>query len=186
VNINKNMKNLIRSIWHLMLHGSYPQTMISQGDISLIVYDFDGVMTDNRVIVDQNGIESVRVTRADGLGARMIMKLNITQIILSTETNPVVDARAKKLSIDAITGVDNKAEKLMEYCAERKIPLENVMYVGNDLNDLDVMRISGYAISPSDAHPKIKKIAHFVTRARGGEGVVKEIAEALTALKKAE
>lgn len=146
-------------------------------DIALIVYDFDGVMTDNRVFVDQNGIEQVRVSRSDGLGVDMIRKLGFHQIILSTETNFVVKARAAKISIEAITGCDDKKIRLREYCEKKGIRLKEVIYFGNDLNDMGVMKIVGYAVAPSDAHRKIKEISHLVTRSKGGDGVIREFAD---------
>ena len=120
--------------------------------IILIVYDFDGVMTDNKVYVDQNGNEMVQVSRADGLGVEGIRKLGLQQIILSTETNPVVAARAKKLDLFCIQGVNNKVQALVDYCENLQIELSNVAYVGNDINDLEVMKIVGTTLCPADAH----------------------------------
>ena len=148
-------------------------------DIDLIVYDFDGVMTDNRVIVFQDGTEAVVVNRADGLGVDRFRELGIPQLILSTETNPVVKARAAKLRIELIASCKDKKLALKNYCAQNGYDLNKVMYIGNDLNDLEVMRIVGFPIAPADAHPKIKKIAKLVTEAKGGEGVVKELSDYL-------
>ena len=105
--------------------------------IKLIVYDFDGVMTDNKVFVDQKGNEQVQVSRADGIGVSEIRKLGIFQMILSTETNHVVAARAKKLDLLCIHGVNNKALALKDYCEDHQISLSDVAYVGNDINDFD-------------------------------------------------
>jgi len=146
-------------------------------DISLIVYDFDGVMTDNRVIVFQDGTEAVIVNRADGLGIDYFRGLGIPQLILSTETNPVVTARAAKLRIEVIASCKDKKIALEDYCMQNGYDLNKTMYVGNDLNDLEVMKIVGFRVAPSDAHPEIIRIAKLVTKARGGEGVIKELAE---------
>ena len=144
-------------------------------DIDLIVYDFDGVMTDNRVIIFQDGTEAVIVNRADGLGVNRFRSLGIPQLILSTETNPVVKARAAKLCIEVIASCKDKKNALENYCAQKGYNLNRVMYVGNDLNDLEVMRVVGFPIAPADAHPKIKKIAKLITEAKAGEGVIKEL-----------
>jgi len=149
--------------------------------IDLIVYDFDGVMTDNRVIVFQDGTEAVVANRADGLGVDRFRSLGLPQLILSTETNPVVKARAAKLHLEVIDSCKDKKNALENYCAQRSYDLNRVMYVGNDLNDLDVMRIVGFPVAPADAHPKIKKVAKLTTEARGGEGVIKELSDYLTA-----
>jgi len=144
-------------------------------DIDLIVYDFDGVMTDNRAIVFQDGTEAVIVNRADGLGVECLRALKISQLILSTETNPVVKVRAAKLGLEVISSCNDKKYTLMNYCVKNGHELQKVIYVGNDLNDLEVMKIVGFSIAPADAHPDIKFIAKLVTKAKGGEGVIREI-----------
>ena len=143
--------------------------------LSLIVYDFDGVMTDNKVYVDQDGKERVQVNRADGLGIAEIKKLGIEQIIISTEKNPVVAARAKKLEIPCFHGVDDKKEILLEFCVKNNIDLQRVAYVGNDINDLEVMTIVGYSFCPNDSHESIKKIANYLLKTKGGNGVIREL-----------
>ena len=148
-------------------------------DIDLIVYDFDGVMTDNRVIIFQDGTEAVIVNRADGLGIDRFRSLGIPQLILSTETNPVVKARAAKLHLEVIVSCKDKKIALENYCAQKGYDLNRVMYIGNDLNDLEVMRIVGFPVAPADAHSKIKKLAKLTTEAKGGEGVVKELSDYL-------
>ena len=143
----------------------------------LLVYDFDGVMTDNRVLVFQDGTEAVFVNRSDGWGVAQLRKAGFRQIILSTETNPVVSARANKLQIEVVQGSSDKARDLVAYCQTNSIDLTKVLYIGNDLNDLDAMRLVGFPIAPADAHPEVLRIAKHVTCARGGEGVVKELSE---------
>lgn len=148
-------------------------------DIDLIVYDFDGVMTDNRVIVFQDGTEAVIVNRADGLGVDRFRSFGIPQLILSTETNPVVKSRAAKLHLKVIASCKDKKSALENYCAQNGYDLNRVMYIGNDLNDLEVMKIVGFPVAPADAHPEIKKVAKLTTEAKGGEGVVKELSDYL-------
>jgi len=146
-------------------------------DIDLIVYDFDGVMTDNRVIIFQDGTEAVVVNRSDGLGIDHFRRLGIPQLILSTETNPVVKARAAKLRIEVISSCEEKQLALKNYCAQKGFDLNRVVYIGNDLNDLEVMKIVGFPVAPADAHPIIQKVAKVITEAKGGEGVVKELSD---------
>lgn len=146
-------------------------------DIDLIVYDFDGVMTNNRVIVFQDGTEAVIVNRADGLGVNCFRNLGIPQLILSTETNPVVKARAAKLSLEVIASCEDKKIALENYCAQNGFDLNKVIYIGNDLNDLEVMKIVGFPVAPADSHPKIKKVAKLITEAKGGDGVIKEVSD---------
>lgn len=144
--------------------------------IKIVISDFDGVMTDNRVLIDENGKESVYVSRADGQGINILRSLGIDLIIISTEMNGVVEKRASKLKVKCIHGVTNKAECMTEYCRENNIPLKNVVYIGNDINDYDAMQLAGIKIVPCDAYEEVKSIADYVTMAKGGYGVVREIA----------
>jgi len=146
----------------------------------LIVYDFDGVMTDNKVIVREDGLESVACNRGDGMGINMIKKLDIPQIILSTETNPVVLARAQKIGIPAIGGSKNKRAALQDYCAQNSITMHRTYFVGNDMNDYEAMKSAGFGIAPRDAHLDVKELAGIVTMAIGGAGVIRELADLLT------
>ena len=143
--------------------------------INLIVYDFDGVMTNNKVYIDQNGIEMVVVNRADGLGISEIKKIGIEQIIISTEKNPVVTARARKLDVPCAQGISNKKDYLIDYCNKNNIDIARVAFVGNDINDKDAMKIAGITFSPSDAHPSIRSITDHVLKSKGGDGVAREI-----------
>jgi YrbI family 3-deoxy-D-manno-octulosonate 8-phosphate phosphatase len=136
-------------------------------------------MTDNRVWVNEDGIESVAVNRGDGMGVSMIRKRGIPQIILSTERNRVVQARADKLQIPAIQGSDNKEHDLAVYCLKHSVDLSRVLYVGNDINDLAVMQTVGFRVAPADAVSEILAIADYVTKSVGGGGVVREIALSL-------
>ena len=144
-------------------------------NIKLIVYDFDGVFTDNRVILREDGLESVIVNRADGLAIRILKNMGIGQIILTTETNKVVEARAKKLAIPIIKGVDNKKDILIAYCKQNMISLKDVLYVGNDINDIEIMAIVGYPVCPSDAYEEIKNISKIILSVPGGAGVVRDL-----------
>ena len=154
--------------------------VIEPYNIHLIVYDFDGVMTDNRAIVMQDGTEAVVVNRADGLGVDFIRKAGIPQLILSTESNPVVQARGRKLKIDVVQNCGNKKEALIEICSENGYDISKVVFIGNDLNDLEVMKIAGFTFCPSDAHNNIINITDHILKAKGGDGVVRELLDLLT------
>lgn len=149
--------------------------MILKNKIKLIVYDFDGVMTDNRVLVSEDGSEAVFCNRSDGMAVIKMKKLGIKQIIISTETNKVVSMRAKKLSIEVLQGIEDKATVLKKYCLKFKIKLNDVMYVGNDTNDLEAMKLVGVGVAPADADESIKKISKIVTKSKGGYGVIREL-----------
>jgi YrbI family 3-deoxy-D-manno-octulosonate 8-phosphate phosphatase len=144
-------------------------------NIKLIVYDFDGVMTDNKVYFDQDGNEMIQVNRADGLGVAEIKKLGIKQIIISTEKNSVVTARANKLGIYCLQGIEIKKKALIDYCYKNDYKLQNVAYIGNDINDKDAMQNAGITFCPADAHDSIKEIADHVLITKGGHGVIREL-----------
>jgi 3-deoxy-D-manno-octulosonate 8-phosphate phosphatase (KDO 8-P phosphatase) len=146
-------------------------------NIDALVFDFDGVLTNNLVHLNSNGIESVTCSRADGLAFDVLRKLEKPTYILSTEKNQVVTARAKKLKIPALQGVNNKVETLKEMANKEGFDLHNILYVGNDLNDYQVMQLCGYTACPSDSHIKIKGISDVVLKTRGGEGVIRELLE---------
>ena len=147
--------------------------------IKLIFYDFDGVMTNNKVYVDENGKEMVQVNRGDGLGVSEIKKLGIGPIIISTETNPVVSKRAKKLNILCLQGIDNKKATLMDYCQENDIESQQVAFVGNDINDKEVMEVVGITFCPNDAHDSIKNISNHILKTKGGNGVIRDLLDYL-------
>ena len=150
--------------------------------IHAFVFDFDGVITNNKVYVDQYGIESVRCSRADGLAFDVLRKLNKRCFILSTEKNPVVNMRAKKIKIPAIQGVINKSKAVKELSSIHSFYLKNTLYVGNDINDYHVMKICGYSICPADSHPRIKEIADITLKTNGGEGVIRCLLENVLSL----
>jgi 3-deoxy-D-manno-octulosonate 8-phosphate phosphatase (KDO 8-P phosphatase) len=144
-------------------------------DIKLLVYDFDGVMTDNRVLLSEDGVESAFVNRSDGLAISKIKKLGILQIIISTETNPIVAKRSEKLNIDCYHGVENKLQTLKDFLIDKNFDKKNVAYIGNDINDEEVMKYISFPIAPADAYPEILTIASYITKTKGGYGVIREI-----------
>ncbi len=155
---------------------------LSLGDIDLFVFDFDGVLTDNLVYLDQNGVESVSCSRADGLAFDVLRKLKKSVYILSTEKNTVVSSRAEKLGVPVLQGIKNKEEALRDLVSRQGYQLANILYVGNDINDYNSMLISGYSVCPADSHPRIKDIANFVLSTNGGKGIVRELLEDVLSL----
>jgi len=150
---------------------------ISLDNIDAFVFDFDGVLTNNLVHLDQNGKEWVSCSRADGLAFDVIRKLEKPSYIMSTEKNLVVSARAKKLKIQVLQGIMNKVDALSTLSENKGYDLSRVLYVGNDLNDFHVMKICGYSACPADSHEKIKELSNIVLNTPGGQGVVRELLE---------
>ena len=152
---------------------------VSHRDLDLLVFDFDGVFTDNTVIVDQHGTESVICNRSDGMGVAMLRAAGLDMAILSTETNPVVAARAAKLSLPVHQGSSDKAADLRSLVAERGADLDRVAFVGNDVNDLPALELVGVPIAVADAVPAVLQAARWITSRPGGHGAVREIADRL-------
>ena len=144
--------------------------------VSLLVLDFDGVLTDDRVYVNQHGEETVAAHRGDGMG---IKKAGIEVVILSKEKNPVVKARADKLGIAVFQGIDEKGPELISILAERGISSENVVYLGNDINDLPCFPLVGLAAAVADSHPLVIEKAQLVLSKNGGYGAVRELCDLL-------
>jgi YrbI family 3-deoxy-D-manno-octulosonate 8-phosphate phosphatase len=143
--------------------------------ISLLIYDFDGVLTDNNVLVSEDGKEYVFCNRSDGLAIKKIKEMGLIQLIISTEKNNIVSARASKIDIPVIQGVENKREILLEYCKKYSINIKETLYIGNDINDIEAMLSVGFPVCPSDAYPEIKKIAKLILPISGGKGVIREL-----------
>lgn len=156
-------------------------TIPSRPHIDLIVFDFDGVLTDNRVYVFEDGREAVCCNRSDGLGCELLRAAGFDLLILSTEVNPVVSARGRKIGVTVRQGERDKGAALSALMVERRLDPARVMYVGNDVNDLAAMKLVGWPTAPADAHASVREIARLVTNARGGDGVVRELADCLTA-----
>jgi 3-deoxy-D-manno-octulosonate 8-phosphate phosphatase (KDO 8-P phosphatase) len=147
---------------------------INLDQLDLIIYDFDGVMTNNLVYLSSDGIETVACNRSDGLAISIIKKYAIRQVIMSSEKNNVVKLRAKKLNIEVIHGIADKKKVLLEFCANNKYKLDRIVFIGNDLNDLEVMKLVAFPICPSDACDEIKFFSKYITKASGGNGVIRE------------
>jgi YrbI family 3-deoxy-D-manno-octulosonate 8-phosphate phosphatase len=146
-----------------------------------VVFDFDGVFTDNTVYVSQDGTESVRCWRGDGLGLQAIQRLGLQVLILSTEVNPVVAARSRKLRVACIQGCDDKGARLDALVRERGLTMDQVAYVGNDVNDLGCLAAVRVPIVVSDAHPSVLAVARLRTERPGGRGAVREVCDLLVA-----
>ncbi len=145
--------------------------------IRLIAFDFDGVFTDNMVYVLQDGTEAVRCYRSDGIGLSKLKALGIELIIISTEANPVVSARANKLKVRCIQDCRDKRAELERLAEELNITLSEVAFVGNDINDRSCLECVGLPIVVRDAFPEVATIALYQTKRPGGHGAVREICD---------
>lgn len=160
-----------------MIGGATADLAARLSAVRLLVFDFDGVFTDNMVYVSQDGVESVRCWRGDGLGLSRLREVQVESLIVSTEVNPVVSVRARKLRVPCMQGVPDKAAALRAACQERAIPLACAGFVGNDINDIPAFEIAGLPICVSDAHPEVVAFALYRTHLPGGHGAVREVCD---------
>ncbi|MFE4418380.1 cytidylyltransferase domain-containing protein [Streptomyces sp. NPDC056817] len=153
-----------------------PGALPTAADVDAVVLDFDGTQTDDRVLIDSDGREFVSVHRGDGLGIAALRDSGLTMLILSTEQNPVVAARARKLRLPVLHGIDRKDLALKQWCEEQGIAPERVLYVGNDVNDLPCFSLVGWPVAVASAHDVVRGAARAVTTVPGGDGAIREIA----------
>lgn len=153
--------------------------IVDSNALDAIIFDFDGVLTDNRVLVFADGTEAVFCNRADGLAFDFFRSVGFPALIVSTETNPVVRARGTKLKAPVFDSVEDKAAAIRDICATEGFSPERLMFVGNDINDLPAMAVVGHAVAVADAHPQVIAAADHVLTQKGGAGVAREIIEAV-------
>ena len=147
--------------------------------IELLVFDFDGVFTDNTVVVDSHGVESVTCWRGDGLGISRAKSLKLKMVIISTETNSVVGHRANKLGLPCLQSIDDKESAIIEYASKVEASLSNVLFLGNDINDIPGFQIVGFPVAVADADPEVFPFVRYQTQTRGGRGAVREICDSV-------
>ncbi|MFD5793278.1 cytidylyltransferase domain-containing protein [Streptomyces diastatochromogenes] len=153
-----------------------PGSLPTYDDIDAVVLDFDGTQTDDRVLIDSDGREFVSVHRGDGLGIAALRRSGLRMLILSSEQNPVVAARARKLKLPVLHGIDRKDLALKQWCEEQGIAPERVLYVGNDVNDLPCFALVGWPVAVASAHDVVRGAARAITTVPGGDGAIREIA----------
>lgn len=148
-------------------------------EVTLVVFDFDGVLTDNRVWVDSEGHEFVAAFRSDSLGIQALHKAGIQTLVLSTEKDGVVSARCRKMGVPVLQGVEDKAARLTEYLKEHELDARSVIFVGNDVNDLTCFDLVGCAVAVADAQPEVLRQADLILTRPGGHGAVRELCDLL-------
>ena len=158
--------------------------MIELHAVRFAVFDFDGVFTDNRVWTNEHGEESIACWRGDALGLRRLAAVGVEHLILSTEVNAAVGARARKIGASCIQGVDDKLPVLQEEASRRGVGLEETAYLGNDVNDADCLDAVGLPVVPADAWPEVVPLAGLVLTRPGGYGCVREFCDAVWLAKK--
>ena len=159
--------------------------MTDLAEIRLVVFDFDGVFSDNRVWTNDRGEESVACYRGDSLGLRRLDEVGVDYFVITQETNDAVPARARKIRIECICGIEDKLPVLRDETERRGVSLEETAYLGNDVNDAECLAAVGLPVVPADAWPEVLPLASLVLTRAGGHGCVREFCDALWSAKRA-
>lgn len=168
---------------HLQSGDALRDRLARMSSIEALILDFDGVLTDDRVLTFADGTEAVMSSRSDGMGIQLLRESGLPMVVISKERNPVTLARCAKLQLEVFTGIDDKVEVMNSWLERTGIALGAAVYVGNDINDLPCMRVVGCSVAPSDAHPHVLAEVDVVLSAAGGGGAVRELADAILALR---
>jgi len=182
----ETLKRAEEMVWYERMEMVHPKVRRRSmpEKIKLLVLDFDGVMTDDRVWVNERGEEMIAANRGDGLGLEALQRGGVEVVVISKERSTVVSARCGKLNLPVIQGVDNKPVILKNYLAETRIDPGQVVYLGNDINDVSCFPIVAYAAVVADAHPVAYRLADRILTKKGGYGAVREICDLILSKKK--
>jgi N-acylneuraminate cytidylyltransferase len=165
-----------KKIEDLLIKHKRDQVDILLKKVKLLVMDVDGVLTDSYVYCDNNGLEMKRFSVRDGMGLGIVKDLGIKTAIITKEKTNIIDFRAKKIRIDYVyKGIDNKMDILEKISLDSGIALENIAYIGDDINDLEVLRAAGFSAVPYNCEEPLKSIADYICQNNGGQGCVREI-----------
>ncbi|HET9063104.1 MAG TPA: 3-deoxy-D-manno-octulosonate 8-phosphate phosphatase [Candidatus Binatia bacterium] len=158
--------------------------MTELADVRLVVFDFDGVFSDNRVWTNDRGEESVACFRGDSAGLRRLDEVGVDYFILTSETNDAVPARARKIRCECVRGIEDKLPVLREELARRGVSPDETAYVGNDINDAECLAAVGLPVVPADAWAEVLPLARIVLTRAGGQGCVRELCDAVWTAKR--
>ena len=159
-------------------------TCLDISNIKAVMFDFDGVFTDNFVYLTAQGEEVVRCSRYDGYGLQYLQNNNYLLAVVSSEKVPLATIRSRKLSLPCFQPISNKLEFVTSYLNDFRLGLDNLCYMGNDINDLDLLLACALPVIPPDSHVSLLACDFFVTQAKGGHGCVRELSDHFTLLLK--
>lgn len=144
--------------------------------IKILLTDCDGCLTDGGMYYSEKGDELKKFNTRDGMGIALLRKQGIITGIITSESVDLNRRRAEKLKLDILeTGCKDKAYAIKKYCEQYGVALENVCYIGDDINDIEAIKMVGMGCCPADAMPEVKAVAKYISKAKGGEGVIREV-----------
>ena len=152
--------------------------MNNKNNIKLVATDIDGVWTDAKMHYTENGDFMKSFSTYDGMGVQLLREKNIDTVIITSENSNIVLQRAKKLKIKNITiGEKNKLERIKKICSDKKIDLSEVAYIGDDINDIEVLKAVGFSALASNSPIKEKIRVDYITTRKGGDGAFREFVD---------
>ena len=147
-------------------------------NIKLVISDVDGVLTDNSIYIDDNGIESKKFSIADGVGTYLARKFGLKIALISARKSKATEIRARQLKIKYVfLGREDKFKVYEMIKKNLKLKDSQITYIGDDLVDVPVLKKAGIAICVKDGSPSVKRYADYITKAKGGEGALREVVE---------
>jgi len=157
-------------------------TQAKLGRVSMLAMDVDGVLTDAGMYYTESGDELKKFTTRDGMGIKMLQAAGLVTAFITREKTAIVERRGQKLAVPEVhQGVDDKLAVLTTLAKKYGLTLDQVAYIGDDVNDLEALRAVGFSAAPADAMPSVLKAVHYVCKKKGGEGAVREIADLILA-----
>ena len=146
--------------------------------IKLILTDVDGVLTDGCMYYSSKGEELKKFHTRDGMAVELLLQKNIKTIIITREKSKIVISRAKKINVFKVySGIKQKDKILNQICTKFKVTPNEIVFIGDDINDEKIMKLIGLSFAPSDATQTTKNIADIITNASGGQGVLREVTD---------
>lgn len=144
----------------------------------MLAMDVDGVLTDGGMYYSEMGDELKKFNTRDGMGIKMLQGAGIVTALITKEKTAIVERRGRKLAVPEVhQGADDKLAVLARMIKKYGLTLDEVAYVGDDVNDLEILQAVGFSAAPADAMPVVLKAVHYVCKKRGGEGAVREVAD---------
>ena len=152
--------------------------MNNKNNIKLVATDIDGVWTDAKMHYTEEGDYIKSFSTYDGMGVQLLRENNIDTVIITSENSNIVLQRAKKLKIKNVTiGEKNKLERIKKICSDKKIDLSEVAYIGDDINDIEILKAVGFSALTSNSPIKEKIRVDYITTRKGGDGAFREFVD---------
>ena len=147
-------------------------------NIKLVITDVDGILTDGGMYYSKDGDIMKKFNTRDGMGVELLTKQKIGSIIITRENSPIVKKRGKKIKVlETHVGILKKESLLPKICKNYSLKIENIAYIGDDVNDFEIMQKVGFSCAPNDGIQKIKDISDYICTAKGGAGAFREVAD---------